>query len=145
MYGLTSPIPPERGIFAGKFGYSGKMVIRPFSIPDDIREKCLRVFFKYVTVSITGCWVWEGRSHNGYASCPYPGGNTQWAHRISYALFNGPIEAQRHIDHKCRNRLCVNPAHLKQMTPIENYWAIQRRRLRDEKALKEKMGQLTLW
>ena len=134
-----------REIKAGRFGKCGKMVIKPYSIPPEKREAHLRVFFRFVTISIEGCWTWQGRTHNGYASCPTPGGNTKWAHRVSYALFNGPIKEGMHIDHRCRNRKCVNPAHLVQVTPIENYQAIQRRKLRDEKRIKEENGQLTLF
>jgi len=136
---------PDNIIHAGKFGYSGKMIIKPYSIPEEDRPKYLVVFRKLVRVSICGCWEWQGRIHNGYACFPAPGGNTKWAHRVSYALFNGAIAEQMHIDHQCRNRKCVNPAHLKQMTPTENYDAIYRRKRRDEYAALEAAGQLRLF
>lgn len=130
---------------SGKFGRCGRMVIKPYSIPTELIQKYKHVFFKYVTVSVCGCWEWQGRVHNGYGCFPEPGGSTKWSHRVSYALFIGPIKAQMHIDHRCRNKKCVNPAHLQQVTPQENYKAIYRRKLRDEKYLKESMGQLKLW
>ena len=147
MLGLTCPQQPKPGIFAGKFGYSGKMVIKPYSIPESERDKFLKLFFVNIKISICGCWEWQGRIHNGYGCCSTPSydGSTRWAHRISYALFNGPIAEGMHIDHNCRNRICVYPGHLVQCTPIENYLAIHRRRLRDQKVLKETNGQLTLW
>ena len=145
MLGLTYSPQPNSGIKAGKFGKSGKMVIKPYAIPEESRKAHLKIFFKFVRITICGCWEWQGRIHNGYPCCPTPGGSTKWAHRVSYALFNGPIEEQMHIDHKCRNRICVNPAHLLQKTQIENYEAISRRKLRDYRKAKEAAGQQTIW
>lgn len=145
IHWLTCLKIPETGIRAGKFGRSGKMIIAPYSIDPVDRIKVLKAFLKYVDISICGCWEWKGRIHNGYASFHVPGDNSRWAHRVSYVLFNGPIKAQMHIDHKCRNRICVNPGHLKQVTPIKNYQAVHRRRLRDIKRMQEEAGQLILW
>lgn len=44
------------------------------------------------------------------------------AHRVFYKIFNGELslEPGMHIDHLCRNRGCVNPEHLEQVTNVEN-------------------------
>lgn len=121
----------------GKRGFgAGKIVLKPFSIHESMRENWLKAIQRWALMSITGCWEWNGRIHNGYP-CIWTSGcaSTLWAHRVSYALFNGPIKAGMHIDHKCRNPICVNPNHLQQLTPTENCLAIHRRKRRDELAL----------
>lgn len=85
----------------------------------DGRDALLRRFEKYCLRS-EGCWNWLGRPHSrGYGRL-YVGGRALFAHRISYLLFVGPIPPGLHIDHLCRNRLCVNPAHLEPVTCAEN-------------------------
>ena len=118
-----------------KFGE--KMVIEPFSIPEYMKESWLKSFYRWANISILGCWDWTGRIHNGYPCIWATGWNsTLWAHRVSYALFIGPIEEGMHIDHKCRNPICVRPSHLEQVTPSENYLRIYQRITDiDEKAL----------
>lgn len=61
----------------------------------------------------TGCWLWTGYCDPaGYGRF---GRNTS-AHRFSYATFTGPLVPGMVIDHICRVRCCVNPAHLRQVT-----------------------------
>ncbi len=42
------------------------------------------------------------------------------AHRVSYALRVGDIPPGLTLDHLCRNRACINPAHLQPVTITEN-------------------------
>lgn len=76
----------------------------------------------------TGCWVWQG-SHSGFGrGGGYPrmslDGATMAVHRVMWTNENGIIPHKKQIDHKCKNRLCVNPEHLELVTHKQN----QRRR-----------------
>lgn len=74
----------------------------------------------------SGCIEWTG-GLNGVGYGQFYAGKTSsnrtgktYAHRWSYEQYVGPIPEGMHIDHLCRNRKCVNPAHLEPVTPGEN-------------------------
>ncbi len=87
-------------------------------------------FWERVNLGINpgDCWLWlGGKTYNGYGLFGRgrsEGGKgiwrTQRAHRISYELTMGEIPDGLTLDHLCRNRLCVNPAHLEPVTRGEN-------------------------
>lgn len=72
-------------------------------------------------VDTTGdCWEWQGtKDVGGYARFQLRG-ERHLVHRYAYELLVGPIPDGLHIDHLCRNRICVNPAHLEPVTLVEN-------------------------
>lgn len=66
------------------------------------------------------CWLWLGaKSSNGYGAVSV-GGRMKSAHRYSYEQHVGSIPAGLQIDHLCRVRNCVNPAHLEAVTGRTN-------------------------
>ena len=69
------------------------------------------------------CWEWLGwKDARGYgkATSDIKPRSKDWAHRVAYRLFVGPIPDGLTIDHLCRVRTCINPSHLEPVTRSEN-------------------------
>jgi len=69
------------------------------------------------------CWLWlAAKKWNGYGIFKVGGkaGYAEPAHRVAYYMARGEIPDGLGLDHLCRNRSCVNPAHLEPTTWREN-------------------------
>ncbi len=81
-------------------------------LPDRFWDKCS-------PEPMSGCWLWTSNIHDGYGRIKADG-QTKQAHRFSYEHLVGPVPAGLQLDHLCRTRSCVNPAHLEAVTQLEN-------------------------
>ena len=70
----------------------------------------------------TTCWEWTGhiRKRDGYGIFAITQYKKKYAHRIVYELVKGQIPKNLVLDHLCRNKKCVNPAHLEPVSNREN-------------------------
>lgn len=114
--------PPRRGISAKTKGVDlswvrcrgGRKVIESFR------------FDKFLDRLIPDgeCVVFSGGiGKRGYGHIQGAHGEKTLAHRLSYQIYVGPLVPGLVIDHTCRNRACVRPDHLRQVTHQENILA----------------------
>lgn len=69
----------------------------------------------------SGCWLWTASVNSkGYGLVNVGGGRIALAHRVAYESTVGPIPDGLTIDHLCRVKRCINPAHLDPCTRREN-------------------------
>jgi len=94
---------------------------RRLRMTDDEKERRLlpRLLSK-ILIDSSGCWLWNGSiSPEGYARIAVLG-KPEYAHIVLYMRMVGTIPCGLELDHLCRVRHCVNPAHLEPVTSRVN-------------------------
>lgn len=91
----------------------------------ELRDADIERFLSKIGGPDLECWTWDGGlDRYGYAAFTVGRGQRKryrlLAHRVSYLLLAGAIPDGLTLDHLCRNRACLNPAHLEPVTIREN-------------------------
>jgi hypothetical protein len=74
----------------------------------------------YEVDKATGCWLWHGPQNGcGYGQVYLGQHKYAYAHRFFFERYRGPV-GEKTLDHLCRVRNCVNPAHLEPVSGREN-------------------------
>lgn len=77
-------------------------------------------FMRFVPIG-DGCWDWSGATaRNGYGVFQLGVGRREYAHRVAFQMFTGPIACGLVVRHRCDNRRCVRPDHLEVGTAKDN-------------------------
>ncbi len=87
-------------------------------------ESWTRYLMQRVVVTEQDCWQWSARlDRYGYGRFKFRaphGWRSTSAHRAAWLAMRGPIPLPLVPDHLCRNRACINPAHMELVTTREN-------------------------
>ena len=101
------------------------LTLNYFNIRLEVLKPVIERFLEKISVSKVNfyegkpCWEWTAAKDSaGYGM--FWLNRLQGAHRVSYEYFNGKIPEDLVINHKCRNRCCVNTQHLEVITNKEN-------------------------
>jgi hypothetical protein len=79
----------------------------------------LLTFTERIRVNENDCWIWDSRiSCYGY---PIFGSPPIYVHRWSWVIIGGnELIPGKQLHHHCHEKLCVNPAHLSQLSPKDH-------------------------
>jgi hypothetical protein len=86
----------------------------------EVQASDMRRLLEKVAIGEDGCWrSTGGLTPKGYARFKFDDRSGQ-GHRFAYLALVGPIPEGLELDHLCRVRHCINPAHLEAVTHLEN-------------------------
>jgi len=89
-----------------------------------MKKNAYERFMSKVKEDKQGCWLWQaGKNACGYGQ--FSDRINGVAHRWIYEILIGSIPGGKQLDHSCRKRACVNPAHL---SPVDQATNLHRRR-----------------
>jgi hypothetical protein len=94
-----------------RWGYLGA----PVDVMRKLKDPLIR-FWDKVELSNDGCWIWKGSLWDGYGYFSVGSGRHVLAHKWFWEQLNGLVPKGFELDHLCRVRGCVNPAHLEAVT-----------------------------
>lgn len=91
-----------------------------------------RFWSKVAVDADAACWDWtRSTGTSGYGQFMVVAGKLVRAHRVAWALINGPIPDGAVIRHTCDRPICCNPAHLLHGSQADNVRdAVERGRAR---------------
>ena len=94
------------------------MIKRNGPPPRDVSIRLVEQSFR----TESGCLEWTGRLNRaGYAEIGIRHGRGYLAHRISWEIANGREVLPGHeLHHICRNRCCIDPGHLTEVTRTQH-------------------------
>lgn len=76
-------------------------------------------FLDKIEIQANNCVLWTATKSDGYGMMRADGA-MRGSHRLAYEHWVGPIPTGLQLDHKCRNRSCVNYSHLEPVTQCVN-------------------------
>lgn len=83
-----------------------------------------RAYTKADLDEATGCWISQySTASHGYSQIGWQEDGERHVvlgHRASWSHLNGQVPTGMTLDHICKNRRCVNPAHLRLLSNFEN-------------------------
>jgi hypothetical protein len=87
-----------------------------------VSEEIATKFWAHTEKKINGCWIYKSRSISYATFGAKINGNRIifLAHRFAWLIATGELLDGMVINHKCCNKLCVNPDHLEQVTQRQN-------------------------
>lgn len=105
--GQRIPRAPERRRAARRAAAEARRRIGPPTLAQ-------RLLVRVRADPTTGCWEWPGpfTAPNGHAFPRFEALGEQFAHRVSFRLWCGPIPPGHVILQACGGRFCLNPFHL---------------------------------